>query len=91
VKEKRPGSFGVNYRFFFVRRPFLRAWTVGTSEKVDDVRIAGSIGATLLVALALILLTGVSVVRLRIRTGVSPQFVLTYRSESLLRLDKPKR
>jgi hypothetical protein len=83
VRENRPGPFGTDYRFFFVRRLFLWVGATGTSEKVDDVRIAGSIGATLVVVLTLILPAGVSVVLVRIRMGISPQFVLTYRPESL--------
>ena len=68
-EKNAPILFGVDYRFFFVRRLFLWAGAAGTSEKVDDVRIAGSIGATLVVVLTLILPAGVSVVLVRIRMG----------------------
>lgn len=36
---------GPAYRFFFVRRLFFPLETGGTSEKVDEVRSVGSIGA----------------------------------------------
>jgi hypothetical protein len=68
-EKNAPILFGIDYRFFFVRRLFLWAGAAGTSEKVDDVRIAGSIGATLVVVLTLILPAGVNVVLVRIRMG----------------------
>jgi hypothetical protein len=68
-EKNAPILFGIDYRFFFVRRLFLWVGAAGTSEKVDDVRIAGSIGATLVVVLTLILPAGVSVVLVRIRMG----------------------
>ena len=46
-------------RFYLVRRLLLR---VGTTEKVDDVRSAGSIGAALVVVLTLTFPVGVNVV-----------------------------
>jgi len=46
-------------RFYLVRRFLLR---VGTTEKVDDVRSAGSIGAVLVVVLTLTFPVGVNVV-----------------------------
>ena len=46
-------------RFYLVRRLLLR---VGTTEKVDDVRRAGSIGAALVVVLTLTFPVGVNVV-----------------------------
>src|SRR5215203_853202 len=57
---------GPTYRFFLVRRLFLR---VGGNEKLADVRSAGSIGATLVVVLTLTLPVGVSVVFVRMRMG----------------------
>jgi len=52
------------YRFFFVRRLFLR---VGTAEKVVEARSAGSIGAAFMVVLTLTLPDGVSVVLVQMR------------------------
>lgn len=46
-------------RFYLLRRLLLR---VGTTEKVDDVRSAGSIGAALVVVLTLTFPVGVNVV-----------------------------
>lgn len=57
-----PGVYA--YRFFFRRRFFL---VVGSTEKVDDVRSAGNIGATLVVVLTLTFPAGVSVVFVRMR------------------------
>ena len=68
-EKNAPILFSFGHRFFFFRRLLLWVGASGTSEKVDDVRIAGSIGATLVVVLTLILPAGVSVVLVRIRMG----------------------
>ena len=64
AKKKRLG-----YRFFFVRRRFLG---VEASEKLVDVRTAGSIGAALAVVLTLTLPAGVNVVFVRMRMRFLP-------------------
>jgi len=64
AKKKRLG-----YRFFFVRRLFLG---VEASEKLIDVRNAGSIGAALAVVLTLILPAGVNAVFVRMRMRFLP-------------------
>ncbi len=64
AKKKRP-----DYRFFFVRRLFLG---VEASEKLVDVRNAGSIGAALAVVLTLTLPAGVNVVFVRMRMRFLP-------------------
>ncbi len=64
IAKKRP-----DYRFFFVRRLFLG---VGASEKLVDVRNAGSIGAALAVVLTLTLPAGVNVVFVRMRMRFLP-------------------
>jgi hypothetical protein len=64
AKKKRLG-----YRFFFVRRLFLG---VEASEKLVDVRNAGSIGAALAVVLTLTLPAGVNVVFVRMRMRFLP-------------------
>jgi hypothetical protein len=60
----------VPYRLLFVRRLFLG---VGTTEKVAELRSAGTIGAGLTVVLTLTFPDGVSVVFVRMRI-VPPKF-----------------
>jgi hypothetical protein len=72
---------GLSYRLF--RRLFFGA--LGTSEKVDEVRIAGSIGAAFVVILTLTLPEGVMVVLVLMRIFPLKQIVALW-SESIRRL-----
>ena len=62
------GHTPASYRFFVLRRLFLR---VGSAEKVAEVRSAGSIGAALTVVLTLTFPEGVNVVFVRMRMDSS--------------------